>query len=671
MSIPKEPRQQMINIMYLVLIALLALSVSAEILNAFKIVNEGIDNSNNAIQQQIDATILGFEEKIKKEPEAQKYFDAAKKASEITAEFTAYVEELDGSLLDESGVDEATGDFVKPDDQDTPSRIMVGNNGNGKGYELKDKIEAAREKYVALFDAFKADKGNQQDMDYLNNSMPLRADEAEDQEGTGKVLGLGKKDWVEYNFYQIPVIGASTLLNQIKNNAIASEAMVVQRLSERAGVKPKVTFNQMKPVVIPNSKKVVEGEPFTMELFVAATSAKSKPTITVGGQALNVGNNGAATYRTTAQGIGTKTVSGSMTVLNAKGEPENLSFSTSYEVLPRPEKLNEQPMVPKAELDRAIQKIRELEEEIRRLKEELAKRPPISKTEPVVPKIELDKALKRIKELEEELKRRPKTPQGPTVPKDEFDRIKAQLQEAENQIKQYQADNTKAVVKDLQDKVYKYEQEIAELKKREKQQKVIKEQEPDRKPTGVVKADKMNVFYIGVDNPISLAVSGVNLDIVDASITKGKMKKIGRGKHLVRVPNQPGSKTTVSMSAKGTPFGSNEFRIKKIPDPVPKLGNQAGGKMGTGAMKAQQGLRAVLENFDFDAKFNVLSYEVTLAKPRADLLVRRNEGPRFSADVKDLLNQVEVGSIIYFDEIKVKGPDKTTRKLPSISFQVR
>ena len=65
MALPKEPRQKMINMMYLVLTALLALNVSAEILNAFKTVNSSIDNANNVLKQNNDVIYSSFAEKIK------------------------------------------------------------------------------------------------------------------------------------------------------------------------------------------------------------------------------------------------------------------------------------------------------------------------------------------------------------------------------------------------------------------------------------------------------------------------------------------------------------------------------------------------------------------------------------------------------------------------------
>ena len=63
MSLPKEPRQKMINIMYLVLTALLALNVSSEILNAFKTVNRSLENSNKQVNLSTQTIMKSLEEK--------------------------------------------------------------------------------------------------------------------------------------------------------------------------------------------------------------------------------------------------------------------------------------------------------------------------------------------------------------------------------------------------------------------------------------------------------------------------------------------------------------------------------------------------------------------------------------------------------------------------------
>ncbi len=726
MSIPKEPRQQMINIMYLVLIALLALSVSSEILNAFKVVNRGIDKSNLSIREQIDAMLFAFEEKVNKEENAdgKPYFDAAQNANKITSDFVAFVEGLENELKQESGIDEA-GELKKPDDQDTPSRLMVDGQ---RGYELEEKIKAARAEYVKLFSAFKGDaKAYKSDTSYLNRALPLNAPlPPEDSE---------KKDWPTYTFYQMPVAGAVTLLNQIKNDAISSEAVIVQRFSEKVGgVKPKIVLDKFKAIAVPSSSKVEQGEPVSIKVFLSSPS-EGNPVATIGGKTIPIGANGVAEFPTTASQLGSQTISGSLAVAGDKGKMKNLPFKTSYNVV---EKVEKKPPVKdlSKELEAAKRRIKELEEklktmiprpkqdpnlEIAKLKEELK----LFKLKPEVKDLskELAEARARIKFLEEnwELKR-PKVKdlsKELEAAKKEIARLKAELDKKKNWVP------PKAEIKDLSKelaealrKIEQQKKEIAQQKKRIDEQKKeierlkrelekkkdwvppkkdpkkpdptiplknkIKDLEEQLKkkpkvvtttkevdPQGVVSPDKMNVFYIGVDNPVSLSVSGASIDDVKATIDKGQLVPNGRGKYIVRVPGPHGSKANIALSVGGSVINRNLFRVKRVPDPVPEVGGKSGGTLGTGEMKAQRGVIARLKDFDFDARFEVLGFELTLAERGQDLLIVGNKGARFNDKSKNLLKKAKVGSIYYFDNIKVRGPDKTTRKLPSISFKIR
>ena len=92
--------------------------------------------------------------------------------------------------------------------------------------------------------------------------------------------------------------------------------------------------------------------------------------------------------------------------------------------------------------------------------------------------------------------------------------------------------------------------------------------------------------------------------------------------------------------------------------------------MGTGEFKAQQAVFAMLHDFDFDARFNVMGYEMTLAERGQDLQICTNRGGKFEGRCKELKNKAAVGSIYYFDNIKAKGPDGSSRTLPTISFKI-
>ena len=164
MSIPKEPRQQMINVMYLVLIALLAMNVSAEILNAFKLLRDGINNSNASISQKVGDTMGAFEKKVQKEKRGGEYLEAAKKARIISADFQRYIDGLDSLLLQTSGENkEVAGELARKDDVDVPTRLFV---EEGIGNELKDKIYETRDKFLALLQ-------KKEDKDVLEANMTL------------------------------------------------------------------------------------------------------------------------------------------------------------------------------------------------------------------------------------------------------------------------------------------------------------------------------------------------------------------------------------------------------------------------------------------------------------------------------------------------------------------
>ncbi|MEM9919548.1 MAG: gliding motility protein GldM [Bacteroidota bacterium] len=190
-----------------------------------------------------------------------------------------------------------------------------------------------------------------------------------------------------------------------------------------------------------------------------------------------------------------------------------------------------------------------------------------------------------------------------------------------------------------------------------------------------VSADKMNVFYIGVSNPVSVTAAGVSTNDLKVNGSGGgiKMKPAGKGKYDVTV-NKPGE-ASITVAGGGLQSTKFPFRVKRIPDPVPVLGagpNKKGGAMGNGEFKAQGGLATILENFDFDAKCKVMGYELTRVAKRQDPVSSNNAGARYNQKSKRLVNAAKPGDTYYFDNVKSKCPgDAAGRRLPSIVFKIR
>ncbi len=94
--------------------------------------------------------------------------------------------------------------------------------------------------------------------------------------------------------------------------------------------------------------------------------------------------------------------------------------------------------------------------------------------------------------------------------------------------------------------------------------------------------------------------------------------------------------------------------------------------MKSGEFRAQLGIAAILENFDFEAKCNVMGYEITKVAKRKDAISQTNRGGRYGEDVKRMVRSARPGDIYYFDNIKAKCPgDKAGRRLGSVVYNIK
>ncbi|KAA3649980.1 MAG: gliding motility protein GldM [Bacteroidetes bacterium] len=191
------------------------------------------------------------------------------------------------------------------------------------------------------------------------------------------------------------------------------------------------------------------------------------------------------------------------------------------------------------------------------------------------------------------------------------------------------------------------------------------------KPSTTISATKMNVFYIGVDNPVDISAPGVAKDKIRPSISSGSISKASGGDWVVRVTS-PGTaiiKVAAEVDGGSQNMGQMEFRVKKIPDPIGKIGGQTGGTIRKAQLQAAATVRAELENFDFDVKAEVVSYSISYVK-RGLLATEDINGGNLTNLVKDVIRDARVGDRIYFDNIKARLPDGTTRTLPTVSFKL-
>lgn len=132
----------------------------------------------------------------------------------------------------------------------------------------------------------------------------------------------------------------------------------------------------------------------------------------------------------------------------------------------------------------------------------------------------------------------------------------------------------------------------------------------------------------------------------------------------------PGNTCTITLSGRsGKTFGKKEFRIRRIPDPVAMVGTKKGGRMSRNALLAQEAVHAVLENFNFDLRFNVKSF--TLSTVVGGYTVEENsQSDGFTNKQKDLIRNLRRGQKVYIEDVIAVGPDGTTRRLPAIVLKI-
>ncbi len=180
---------------------------------------------------------------------------------------------------------------------------------------------------------------------------------------------------------------------------------------------------------------------------------------------------------------------------------------------------------------------------------------------------------------------------------------------------------------------------------------------------------------MGIDNPLTIAVSSYAPEQVQISIDNGTFT--GEKGEYIWNPVTPGKAqimvTLTENDGNTRTLETINFRVKRVPDPIAKLGKiyqQTAIKAAT--FMAQSGIVAALDNFDFDAKCTVTGFTMTLVPLRADPIEVINKGGRFSAAARRLVNRVKAGDTVYFDNIKCKCPgDTAPRKLNSLVFKIK
>ena len=324
MALPKEPRQKMINMMYLVLTALLALNVSSEILNAFVTVNGSITKSNDLITDKNKLTYESFAEKLKDpttHAQAEAWAPKADEAKKLSADLFTYIETLKADLEKAAGTHEnhVTGkQEINGDNLDAGIRIM---DKEGKGKELYAKLGAYKTQMLALVEP--SEKA------HFEKALPI--DLTVPASKSGNKYSNDVNGWIQSYYHMTPAIAALTILSKFQNDVKNSEAQVVDYLHSKIGT-VKLVYNKFQAIATSNTTYAMPGDPVEITAGVGAFSDAAKPKITINGQNMPITPEGTALFKTSASGTGEHSVTVNIEFNKPDGTVEHVNKVVKYTV---------------------------------------------------------------------------------------------------------------------------------------------------------------------------------------------------------------------------------------------------------------------------------------------------------------------------------------------------
>lgn len=309
-----SPRQKMINLMYVVLMAMLAMNISNEVLDGFTIVEESLNRTTANSSAQNDAIYGDFEAQMKANPQKVKeWFEKATAVKQMSDSLYNLAQDLKIAIVKEAdGKNGDINNIDRKDDLEAANQIMLA-PGTGRGTELRKAIDSFRTRILSMVTDASERKIIE---DNLTTSIKGKSNPY-------------NKAWEEYMFEGMPVAAAVTLLSKLQSDVRYAEGEVLHTLVSNIDVKD-IRVNKLSAFVIPNAQTIVRGDKFSAQIVMAAVDTTQQPQIYIGGRQMNLPHN---TYEMVAGRTGDFTLAGYITMQNGNGETIRRDFEQKYTVV--------------------------------------------------------------------------------------------------------------------------------------------------------------------------------------------------------------------------------------------------------------------------------------------------------------------------------------------------
>ncbi|MBQ8269730.1 MAG: gliding motility protein GldM [Bacteroidaceae bacterium] len=317
MKIKKQrvsPRQKMINLMYVLLMAMLALNVSSDVLNGFSLVDKSLSKSSENAGKQNDALYKDFESFMAQNPEkVREWYNRATHVKAISDSLYTLADQLKVRIAKKA--DGKNGDYnnlVNREDLEASTYVMLA-PGSGQGQQLYDAITKYREEILTMVT-------DSTQREIIKSSFSTEVPRRD--------ISL-LKNWQEYHFESMPAIAAITLLTKLQNDVRYAEGEVLHTLARNIDVGD-VRVNQIRSLVIPTSRNVVRGSEFSAQIILAAVDSTQRPEIYIDDKLFETEN---GEYSKLCNATGDYTLNGYMLVSDGAGVQTRYDFSQKYTVV--------------------------------------------------------------------------------------------------------------------------------------------------------------------------------------------------------------------------------------------------------------------------------------------------------------------------------------------------
>lgn len=306
-----SPRQKMINLMYIVLTAMLALNVSSDVLDGFSEVEHGVSISNSNLSMRNRTILTTLHDFAQRNPEkGEKWYRQAIIATNGADSLYRLIDSLKLLIVREAdGPSGSLDNIVSREDLEAPSAVLL-NPIDRKGAALRKEIENYRAVLLSMLTTDSLKRSLVATLLSTESSTPLQ-------------------NWEELKFDNKPVVAAVTLLSQLQNDVRNAEGETLDELLKNVDAGD-VRVNKLDAFVLPRSQVIMRGGKYSADIVLAAVDSTEQPIITVNGTELNRGSN---RFETIAAGNGLVHYEGKIKVPHPDGSYTVHPFEGSYTVI--------------------------------------------------------------------------------------------------------------------------------------------------------------------------------------------------------------------------------------------------------------------------------------------------------------------------------------------------